>query len=126
MAKPHTIRLRGPWNALAEGAPLGRVKLPTSWDQGLDAGLGAVTLRRRFHRPTVLPEYERVVLCVRSPHGLEAVALNDRPASLADGRCDITERLDEANHLTVHLRRQASAAGDSLLDAWLEIEERRE
>lgn len=142
MAKPHIIRLRGPWEykAVELGIAAGRVTLPAPGLPQISRG-GAVELSRRFGMPTGLGVHDRVWLVIQAL-GSGIAILNDGelgPLS-SDGRLevDVTTNLAERNELRLELKLPSAhcvsaQAGESMtqrepdqsrlsfLEVWLEI-----
>ncbi|TWT72789.1 hypothetical protein Pla123a_40880 [Posidoniimonas polymericola] len=117
-AAPHVIRLRGPWQAEADGAEL-RVKLPCTWGDALPADSGRATLSRRFNQPTGLAAGDQVLLRLATPHGLAAARLNGAEITLESGVANLTPRLEPSNELSLTL--EGAGPDAVLLDAQLEI-----
>jgi hypothetical protein len=129
----HTIRLRGPWEfeALKRFVPQqdgtyrpddralpapARATMPADWSEpfGRDF-LGRVRYRRIFQKPTGLDSGERVFLVVEPPLSQGVVGLNHTPlgdVKDSTGRFDITQLLDDHNHLEIVVSHPAlDAAG---------------
>jgi hypothetical protein len=124
MSEVHRIRLRGPWEISAAGEAPRTVKLPATWAEA--AGESAPTslrCERRFHRPTIMAEFERMWLVVSDPCASFEVALNRKRLAGFFERADVTELLMEANVLTIDLAAPADANSE-LFTVTLEIEER--
>lgn len=110
----HHIRLHGPWERLL-AAGRKRVHLPREWGALLDDSSGAVTLARRFHRPTGLEGSTRVFVAV--PAGWDvAVRLNGRDLERRDDRgglqrFEMTDLVgaSEGHELTVEFRSRPAA-----------------
>ncbi len=125
MSELHRIRLRGPWEISTPGESARRtVKLPATWAQAAgDSSPDFLCCERRFHRPTIMAEFERVWLVVSQPCAQFEVALNRQRIEGFSERADVTELLLEANVLTIDLA--PPAEGDAeLFSVALEIEER--
>jgi hypothetical protein len=124
MSELHRIRLRGPWEISAPNETPRTVKLPATWAQAAgDSAPTSLRCERRFHRPTILAEFERVWLVVSEPCASFEIALNRQRLAGFSDRADVTEVLLEANVLTIDL----AAPGDQnaeLFTVTLEIEER--
>lgn len=124
MSELHRIRLRGPWEISAQGSAPRTVKLPATWAQAVGDSLPpSLRCERRFHRPTIMAEFERVWLVIAEPCASFEVALNRQRLERFSDRADVTELLLEANVLTIDLA--PPAEGDAeLFSVALEIEER--
>src|ERR1043165_4292287 len=120
----HTIRLRGPWELepvarfvlQTDGSykpvydglpPSGRATMPADWSATLGADfLGRVQYRRIFQKPTGLESGERVWLVVEPARSSACVLWKKNllgfvyPGGPA-GRFDITDRLEDHNHLEI-------------------------
>jgi beta-galactosidase/beta-glucuronidase len=123
MAKPHVIRLRGPWKIEplerylrvaagqyrreTHGLPAGgKVPVPGDWSDVLGSDFrGAVRYTRHFNCPTNLDARERVWLVCEGVDHRGDVALNGYPLcdllGLEFARADITEGLQPHNTLVV-------------------------
>lgn len=103
---PHRIRLRGPWECVAESATR-MVKMPCRWaDLGLGADARRVRCHRRFGRPRQLDPHERVWLVIARAGAVADVVLNEHTLDRAGGARDdvefeVTALLDRRNHLQV-------------------------
>jgi hypothetical protein len=120
----HTIRLRGPWQlepleriiCLGDGQfrrtadvlpDSARATMPTDWSESFGSDFfGRVRYRRIFQKPTGLESGERVWLLIEPPRSHGVVELNRK--RLGDvywngdaGRFDITELLEDHNHLEI-------------------------
>ena len=122
--EPYTIRLRGPWQLepLERYVPCGdgrwdrstddlpaavRAKMPADWSAEFGSEFrGRVRYRRTFQKPTGLDEGQRVWLVVEPPRSRGTVSLGGEllgHVGYGDppGRYDITERLQEHNHVDI-------------------------
>lgn len=123
MSEPHTIRLRGPWMVIgdstsSENKPR-RVKLPATWAEAAGEA-DSIDLVRPFHRPTILEDFERVTLRIRSPHTISAAMIDE--TAVSEGQ-EITSLLSDSNRLLVSLACEDRSLDASILEVQLEITE---
>lgn len=127
MPYPHRIRLRGPWEFETANAT-GRIRLPATAEQLPSSGSGAVaavTLRRRFGKPTNLQPEDEVMLVIEQIPSTATASLNGRrlrpetDEPTAPWHTEITAHLADRNELTLHF--PTLAADVALPEARLEI-----
>lgn len=124
---PHDIRLAGPWEFLAAPDDWQRCKLPFP---NSDASIGgAVSLRRRFNRPSGLEDGTRVHVVVSTDLEPPQLLLNDAAIPLfshAEGNCsfEITAAMQQFN--TLRLKTAATLDCDGVTNVLLRIVEANE
>jgi len=113
--RSHHIRLHGPWERLLPGGRE-RFHLPREWAALTADGAGAVTLARRFHRPTGLEESARVFVALPAQWDV-AVRLNGCDLERRDDRGEFQRfemtdlvRASEGHELEIEFRSRPAAA----------------
>lgn len=122
MARPHIIRLHGPWHCqLQTSATTEEADVHCRDDQGLlqfaGDSQGQMRICRRFHKPTGLDEgveVRLVIACQRPPLRAELNGSDLDPNTTIE--LDVAERLSYANVLCLTFELGEEATPPGLLD----------
>ena len=105
MSNVHRMKLREPWQRVVCGETL--------------------EFQRAFHRPTNLDANERVFVSIQQPTVAAMVTLGQQPLGELwpgkDAAFDVTERLEDRNHLAVVVREITDDAPLPFSEAVIEI-----